>query len=154
MLYRETGQFKTSYQADMAAFPVREDKYLLVFFMALGVVILPFMASEFVLQAMLIPFLIYCLACLGLNILTGYAGQISLGTAAFMGVGAYACYKLITFFPEIGIIWAVLLSGFFSMLAGIMFGLPSLRIKGFYLAISTLAAQFFFVWLFEKTPWL
>ena len=99
--------------------------------------------------------LIYALAALGLNILTGYAGQLSLGTGAFMGVGAYACYKLITIFPETEPRWSrSSLSGFFSAAIGVAFGLPSLRIKGFYLAIATLAAQFFLVWLFEKWAWL
>jgi branched-chain amino acid transport system permease protein len=98
--------------------------------------------------------LIYSLAALGLNILTGYAGQLSLGTGAFMGVGAYACYKLISIFPELNPIAAIFLSGFFSAAIGVAFGLPSLRIKGFYLAIATLAAQFFLVWLFEKWAWL
>ncbi len=91
---------------------------------------------------------------IGLNILTGYAGQLSLGTGAFMGVGAYACYKLITIFPELNLVIAILLSGLFSAAVGAAFGLPSLRIKGFYLAIATLAAQFFLVWLFEKWAWL
>ena len=98
--------------------------------------------------------LIYALAALGLNILTGYAGQLSLGTGAFMGVGAYACYKIMTIFPELNIIVAIALSGFFSAAVGVAFGLPSLRIKGFYLAIATLAAQFFLVWLFQKWGWL
>ena len=98
--------------------------------------------------------LVYALAAIGLNILTGYAGQLSLGTGAFMGVGAYACYKLITIFPELNLVVAILLSGLFSAAVGAAFGLPSLRIKGFYLAIATLAAQFFLVWLFEKWAWL
>ncbi len=101
------------------------------------------------------PVLIYALAALGLNILTGYAGQLSLGTGAFMGVGAYACYKLITIFPGAQHRSSpIALSGFFSAAVGVAFGLPSLRIKGFYLAIATLAAQFFLVWLFEKWAWL
>ena len=90
----------------------------------------------------MIPFVIYSTAALGLNILTGYAGQISLGTGAFMGVGAYSCYKLVTYFPEVNILIIVLLSGLFSSIIGVLFGLPSLKIKGFYLAIA-LAAQFF-----------
>jgi branched-chain amino acid transport system permease protein len=100
------------------------------------------------------PVLVYALAAIGLNILTGYAGQLSLGTGAFMGVGAYACYKLITIFPELNLVVAILLSGIASAAVGAAFGLPSLRIKGFYLAIATLAAQFFLVWLFEKWAWL
>src|SRR5690606_12722210 len=103
---------------------------------------------------LLTPVLIYALAALGLNILTGYAGQLSLGTGAFMGVGAYACYKLVTIFPELNLAVAILLSGFFSAAIGVVFGLPSLRIKGFYLAIATLAAQFFLVWLFQKWGWI
>jgi branched-chain amino acid transport system permease protein len=114
----------------------------------------PATASDFAINALLIPVLIYALAALGLNILTGYAGQLSLGTGAFMGVGAYACYKLTTIFPDLNLIAAIALSGFFSAVVGVAFGLPSLRIKGFYLAIATLAAQFFLVWLFEKWAWL
>ena len=154
MLYRVTGQFKTSYEADHALFPVRQDAWLLAFFAVLAWVVFPLTASEFTFKALLVPVLIYSLAALGLNILTGYAGQLSLGTAAFMGVGAYACYKFVTIFPEMNLLVAILLSGFFSAAVGVAFGIPSLRIKGFYLAIATLAAQFFLVWLFEKWGWL
>lgn len=154
MFYRESGQFKTSYSADQAIMPVRQDRNLLLIFAVLFFALFPLTASEFTMQTMLLPFLIYTLAALGLNILTGYAGQLSLGTAGFMGVGAYACYKMVTIFPEMNLIVAVLLSGVFSALVGVAFGIPSLRIKGFYLAIATLAAQFFLVWLFEKLPWL
>ena len=154
MLYRTAGQFKTSYRADQALFPVRQDAFLLGIILIFAWAVLPLTASEFAYQTLLIPVLIYALAALGLNILTGYAGQLSLGTGAFMGVGAYACYKLVTIFPEINLVAAVLLSGFFSAAVGVLFGLPSLRIKGFYLAIATLAAQFFLVWLFEKWGWL
>ena len=154
MLYRTAGQFKTSYKADHALFPVRQDAVLLSVIVLLAFVVFPMLADEFVYQALLIPVLIYSLAALGLNILTGYAGQLSLGAGAFMGVGAYACYKMITIFPEMNLILAILLSGFFSAAIGVVFGLPSLRIKGFYLAITTLAAQFFLVWLFEKWAWL
>ncbi|GLS34007.1 branched-chain amino acid transport system permease protein [Mesorhizobium albiziae] len=154
MLYRTAGQFKTSYHADHALFPVRQDAILLGFILLLAFVVVPLTASEFTFRALLIPVLIYALAALGLNILTGYAGQLSLGTGAFMGVGAYACYKLVTIFPEMNIVVAIALSGFFSAAVGVAFGLPSLRIKGFYLAIATLAAQFFLVWLFEKWAWL
>jgi branched-chain amino acid transport system permease protein len=154
MLYRTAGQFKTSYAADHALFPVRQDAWLLGVILIFAFVIFPLTASEFVFKALLVPVLIYSLAALGLNILTGYAGQLSLGTGAFMGVGAYACYKLISIFPGLDPLLAILLSGFFSAAIGVAFGLPSLRIKGFYLAIATLAAQFFLVWLFEKWAWL
>ena len=154
MLYRTAGQFKTSYTADQALFPVRQDAILLMVILAFAWVIFPLTASEFTFQTLLIPILIYSLAAMGLNILTGFAGQLSLGTGAFMGVGAYACYKLVTIFPWMNPIVAILLSGIFSAGIGVVFGIPSLRIKGFYLAIATLAAQFFLVWLFEKWAWL
>jgi branched-chain amino acid transport system permease protein len=154
MLYRTAGQFKTSYTSDQALFPVRQDAVLLMIILGFAFVILPMTASEFTFQTLLIPILIYSLAAMGLNILTGYAGQLSLGTGAFMGVGAYACYKMITLMPELNPVIAILLSGFFSAGIGVVFGIPSLRIKGFYLAIATLAAQFFLVWLFEKWGWL
>ena len=154
MFYRTAGQFKTSYSADQALFPVRQDAVLLIVILAFAWIIFQLTASEFTFQTLLIPILIYSLAALGLNILTGYAGQLSLGTGAFMGVGAYACYKMVTLMPWMNPIVAILLSGVFSAGIGVVFGIPSLRIKGFYLAIATLAAQFFLVWLFEKWAWL
>ncbi len=154
MFYRIAGQYKTSYEADQSLFPLRQDFYLLAVILVLAYGVLPAVADEFLFNAILIPTLIFSLAALGLNLLTGYAGQLSLGTGAFMGVGAYACFKLTTIFPDLNFIVAVLLSGLFSAAIGVVFGLPSLRIKGFYLAIATLAAQFFLVWLFEKVPWL
>lgn len=154
MLYRTAGQFKTSYNADQALFPVRQDAFLLGTILVFAFVVIPLIADQFAYRALLIPVMIYALAALGLNILTGYAGQLSLGTGAFMGVGAYACYKLMTIFPDLNIALAIAFSGFFSASIGVVFGLPSLKIKGFYLAIATLAAQFFLVWLFQKWAWL
>src|SRR6187397_2769634 len=154
MLYREAGQFKTNYAADVAVFPLREDRVGLAIILAVAFVVLPLTANEFMLQAVLIPFLVFSLAAIGLNILTGYTGLVSLGTGAFMGVGAYACYKLTTFFPGMNIIVLAIVSGFFSAAVGALFGLPSLRIKGFYLAVATLASQFFLSWCFNRVPWL
>ncbi|MEZ5715586.1 MAG: branched-chain amino acid ABC transporter permease [Paracoccaceae bacterium] len=154
MLFRTGGQFKTSYKEDIALFPVRQDAILLGVVLVLAWIVFPLTASEFVFQTLLIPILIYALAALGLNLLIGYTGQFSLGTGAFMGVGAFACYKMVTLMPWMNPIVAVLLSGVFSAGVGVVFGIPSLRIKGFYLAISTLAAQFFLVWIFEKWSWL
>jgi branched-chain amino acid transport system permease protein len=105
------------------------------------------------LQAVIIPFLVFAMAAIGLNLLTGYAGQLSLGTGAFMAVGAYATYKLVTMFPELNVIAAFLISGLFAAGVGVIFGIPSLRIKGFYLAVATLAAQFFLSWMFNKVGW-
>jgi branched-chain amino acid transport system permease protein len=110
-------------------------------------------ANEYWLQAVLIPFLVYALAAIGLNLLTGYAGQLSLGTGGFMAVGAYAAFKLTTAFPQVSILLVFVASGVIAALVGLLFGLPSLRIKGFYLAVATLAAQFFLIWLFNKVAW-
>jgi len=153
MLYREAGQFKTTYEADQAVFPIAQDRIGVGVILAIALVI-PLVASDFVIASIMIPFLIFALATIGLNILTGYAGQLSLGTGAFMGVGAYACYKLTTIFPDVNIVILVLISGLFSAGIGIVFGLPSLRIKGLYLAVTTLAAQFFLEWCFIRIPWL
>ena len=153
MLYREAGQFKTSYAADQAVFPILQDRIGIAIIIALAVLI-PFVASEFFLASIMIPLLVLALATIGLNVLTGYAGQISLGTGAFMGVGAYACYKLTTIFPDVNIVVHILLSGVFAAGIGLVFGLPSLRIKGLYLVVTTLAAQFFLEWCFIRIPWL
>ena len=119
--------------------------------MAFGVI--PFLVTDYWVNAILVPFLIYSIAAIGLNILTGYCGQVSLGTGGFMAVGAYACYKLMTGFPDVNIVIHILLAGGITAAVGTAFGLPSLRIKGFYLAVATLAAQFFLVWLFNKVSW-
>ena len=154
MFYREAGQFKTSYAADQAIFPLLQDRIGMGVILAVAFVVIPLTGNSFFLQAMMIPFLIFSLASIGLNILTGYTGLISLGAGAFMGVGAYACYKLTTFFPDVNILVWVICSGFFSAAVGTLFGLPSLRIKGFYLTVATLAAQFFLSWCFIRVPWL
>jgi branched-chain amino acid transport system permease protein len=154
MLYREAGQFKSTYAADVSVFPLREDRVGMIAILFVAFVVLPLTCNDFMLQAVLIPFLVFALAAIALNILTGYTGLISLGTGAFMGVGAYACYKLTTLFPSVNIIVWVIASGFFSAAVGTVFGLPSLRIKGFYLAVATLAAQFFLSWCFFRVPWL
>src|SRR5215510_14047910 len=184
MLYREAGQFKTSYAADMAIFPIRQDRvalYLLLAFAFLGVPLLatfhvwPF-GNDYMLRAILIPFLILALGAIGLNVLVGYCGQISLGAGAFMAIGAYGAYKFATgihiplpwplvpslwpldeslavSIPPLPVLPAILLGGLMSALVGILFGIPSLRIKGLYLAVATLAAQFFFDWLFIRVKW-
>ncbi|MEM7300613.1 MAG: branched-chain amino acid ABC transporter permease [Pseudomonadota bacterium] len=154
MFYREAGQFKTTYQADQSIFPILQDRVGLGAILLIAFVGVPLVANEFWMNSIMIPFLIWSLAAIGLNILMGYAGQLSLGTGAFMGVGAYACYKLMTIFPEVNIIIHIFISGFFAAGVGILFGLPSLRIKGLYLAITTLAAQFFLEWSFIRIPWL
>jgi len=153
VIYRETGQFKSSYASDQAIFPIIQDRIFVLLAVAAAFVVPPLLASGYWLEAVLIPLLIYALAALGLNLLMGYAGQVSLGTGGFMAVGAYSAFKLSTVFPQVNVVIVFLLSGLLTALAGLVFGIPSLRIKGFYLAVATLAAQFFLIWLFNKVPW-
>ena len=153
MIYRETGQFKSTYEGDQALFPIQQDRYVVFGILFVVFAVVPYLLDEYWLNAILLPFLIYALAALGLNILVGYCGQLSLGTGAFMAVGAYSIYKLMVAVPEIGFIPMVILSGLITAAVGTIFGLPSLRIKGFYLAVATLAAQFFLVWMFNKVGW-
>jgi len=153
MFYRESGDFKTSYISDQQVFPIRLDRVAIALILGFAFLIVPFMINDYWEKSVLLPFLVWSMAALGLNILTGYCGQVSLGTGGFMAVGAYASYKLTTAFPELNMFIIVLLSGGVTAAVGILFGLPSLRIKGFYLAVATLAAQFFLVWLFNKVPW-
>ncbi len=153
MIYREAGQFKTSYTADQAVFPILQDRVFILLVLVVAFVVVPIIADDYWLKAILIPFLVYALAAVGLNILTGYAGQVSLGTGGFMAVGAYMSYKLTTTFPELNIIVVFVFSGCFAAVVGIVFGIPSLRIKGFYLAVATLASQFFLIWLFNRVGW-
>src|SRR5450830_405971 len=110
MLYREAGQFKSSYIADSQIFPIRQDRIGMVMLLALA-----------------------------LNILTGYAGQLLLGSAAFMAVGAYAAYNFQLRIEGMPILLSFILAGVCAAAVGVLFGLPSLRIKGFYLAVATLA---------------
>ena len=142
MFYRENGQFKTSYAADQQIFAVTQDRIAIWLLLAVAFLVVPFVASNYVFQAILIPLLIMSLGALGLNILVGYCGQISLGTAAFMAVGAYAAYNLQARFEGMPLLLALIGGGLIAMVFGVVFGLPSLRIRGLYLAVATLAAQF------------
>ncbi|MBQ0935358.1 branched-chain amino acid ABC transporter permease [Ideonella paludis] len=153
MFYRENGQFKTSYRSDQQIFPILQDRWaigLLVAFAAIGV---PLLASEYLFRAVLIPFLILSLAAIGLNILVGYCGQISLGTGGFMAVGAYAAYNFLIRVDGMPMLGAIILGGVCTTVVGVLFGIPSLRIKGLYLAVATLAAQFFTDWAFLRIKW-
>src|SRR3982751_7123582 len=154
MLYRENGQFKTTYRSDQQIFPIRQDRVFIALFLLFAFAVVPMLASDYLFRAILIPFLIASLAALGVNILVGYCGQISLGSGAFMAVGAYGAYNFFVRIPGMPLIPAVLLGGVCAMLFGILFGLPSLRVKGLYLAVATLAAQFFADWMFLRIKWL
>lgn len=153
MLYRESGQFKTSYKADMAIFPIRQDRWCVVAVLIVAVVLVPMLASDHMIVGYLIPFLIWSVAAIGLNLLTGYAGQLSLGHGAFMAVGAYAAYNLSVRIPDLPLLGVFIGAGLIAAVCGVIVGSPSLRIKGFYLAVATLAAQFFAEWVFATYPW-
>jgi branched-chain amino acid transport system permease protein len=153
MIYRENGQFKSSYRADQQVFPILQDRVFMLALLAIAFAVVPLLASEYFFRAM-IPFLILSLAALGLNILVGYCGQISLGTGAFMAVGAYAAYNFHARIEGMPLIASLLLGGLCATVVGVLFGIPSLRIKGLYLAVATLAAQFFLDWAFLRVNWL
>lgn len=153
MFYRENGQFKTGYRADQQIFPILQDRVAIGLLLAFALFIVPLIGTEYLFRAILIPFLILALAALGLNILVGYCGQVSLGTGAFMAVGAYAAYNFHARIDGLPLIVSLLMGGVFAMLTGVLFGIPSLRIKGLYLAVATLAAQFFCDWAFLRIQW-
>jgi branched-chain amino acid transport system permease protein len=153
VLYREAGQYKTSYQADQAIFPIAQDRWFVTGLVLFAFLVLPLFANQYLYTEVLIPVLILSLAAIGLNILTGYCGQLSLGTGGFMAVGAYAAYNLALRLPETNLILVFLFAGVMAMLVGVLFGIPSLRIKGFYLAVATLASQFFLEWAFARVKW-
>jgi branched-chain amino acid transport system permease protein len=153
MFYREAGQYSTSYAQDRQLLTLRQDRIGVLVMLAVAAVGIPLLASDYWLSAILIPWLVLALVALGQNILMGYAGQLSLGSAGFMAAGAFACYNLILRVPGIPFLVAVLLSGLVAAVVGILFGLPSLRIRGLYLAVATLASQFFIVWALDKFGW-
>jgi branched-chain amino acid transport system permease protein len=153
MFYRENGQFKSSYRADQQIFPIRQDRIFMLGLLAVAFVVVPAMASNYFLQAIFIPFLILALAAIGLNILVGYCGQISIGSGAFMAVGAYAAWNFGVRIPAMPLVIQILLGGVFATMVGVVFGIPSLRIRGLYLAVATLAAQFFVDWAFLRIPY-
>jgi len=154
MFYRENGQFKTSYASDAQIFPIRQDRWFMLALLLVAFVGVPLAGSDYLLRALLVPFLILALAAIGLNVLVGWCGQISLGTGAFMAVGAYAAFNLMTRLPGMPLLLALVLAGLVAAVVGLVFGLPSLRIRGLYLAVATLAAQFFADWVFAHVPWL
>ena len=153
MFYREAGDFSTTYAEDQQTFPIKFDRYRYYVVLFVAIFVIPFMVNDYWVNSLFLPFLIYAIAAIGLNILVGYCGQVSLGTGGFMAVGAYASYKLMTAMPDVSMFIHILLAGLIPAAVGALFGLPSLRIKGFYLAVATLAAQFFLVWLFNRVPW-
>jgi branched-chain amino acid transport system permease protein len=154
MFYRENGQFKTSYRSDQQIFAISQDRMAIGLLLAVAFIVLPLSASDYAFRAIFIPFLILSLAAIGLNILVGYCGQISLGTGAFMAVGAYAAFNLHVRIPDMPLIASLVGGGVCAMIFGVLFGIPSLRIRGLYLAVATLAAQFFTDWFINRVPWV
>ena len=153
MFYRENGQVKTSYRTDQQFFPITQDRWAILLIIAAAFIVVPMLSSGYMFRAILIPFLIMSLAALGVNILVGYCGQISLGSGAFMAVGAYAAFNFFVRVPGMPLLVALVLGGLCASAFGILFGLPSLRVKGLYLAVATLAAQFFSDWMFLRIKW-
>jgi branched-chain amino acid transport system permease protein len=153
MFYRENGQFKSTYASDQQMLPILQDRVVMLGLLVFAFAAVPFLASDYLFLSILIPFLILALAAIGLNILVGYCGQISIGHAAFMAVGAYAAYNLVLRLPQLNFLVVLVLAGLIAAAVGVLFGIPSLRIKGLYLAVATLAAQFFMDWLFARVKW-
>ena len=150
MLHRESGVFKTSYAADMALYPLPIARWTILAIIVLFAVILPVSLHEYYLSIINLS-LIAIVGALGLNILVGYTGQISVGHAAFMSVGAYMAANLAV---KLGLpFWITLpAGGLMAALVGAIVGIPSLRIKGLYLAIATLAGQLIIEWIINHTP--
>ena len=153
MIYRESGQFITSYRADNRLFKLYQDRFSFYALLAFAFIAVPFIGNDYWFSAVLIPFLVLSLAGLGLNLLTGYAGQLSLGSAAFMAVGAFAAYNFHLRIEGLPFLVSFFFGGITAAAVGVIFGLPSLRIKGFYLLVSTLAAQFFVQWALTNFAW-
>ncbi len=153
MLYREAGQFKSTYAQDQQIFPILQDRVAVAALLVVAFIVVPIVGDQYWLAALITPFLILSLAALGLNILTGYAGQLSLGAAAFMAIGAFMTYNAVLRIPGIPILAAFAIGGLCAAAVGIVFGLPSLRIKGLYLAVATLACQLFVLWALNRVGW-
>ena len=153
MFYRECGNYKDNYASDMAIFPIPLDRWGFIVMLFVAFVIIPLFAGEYLISNIIIPFYCFALSAFGLNILAGYAGQISIGHAAFMAVGSYTSFILYGRYG-IPLIPSILIAGLITAVVGTFFGLPSLRIKGFYLAIATLASQFIIEWVIVHWKWL
>ncbi len=146
MFFRENGQFKSTYRADMQLLPIAQDRYFVLALVAFAFFAVPLLVSDYLYLSIINPFLILTLAAIGLNLLVGYCGQISIGHAAFMAWGAYAAYNLVQRVPMLNFLVVLVLAGLVAALVGMFFGIPSLRIKGLYLAIATLAGQLIIEW--------
>lgn len=155
MFYRESRQIITSYLKDNQMIPLRQDRWFFYTFILVMLFVVPRIADDYWFGAILIPVIIFSIATLGLNIITGYTGQLSLGTGGFMLLGAVATFNFLLRFDgttipfDMPLPLAIFFGGVVTGLVGVLFGLPSIRIKGFYLIVSTLAAHFFILWFFN-----
>ncbi len=153
MFYSQARQLRTSFGEDLILLPAREDRIVIIILLAILFIFIPFFANEYWIGSIFIPVMILSIAAIGANLLMGYAGLFSLGTGGLMAVGAYTSYKLATNVPEIPVIIDFLIGGLMAAIVGVLFGLTSLRLRAFYLAIATLAAQFFLEWIFSRVAW-
>jgi branched-chain amino acid transport system permease protein len=149
----KAGQFGTTYEADLGVSRRRRDSLAMTALAVLAFGVVPTFGDDYWFTAILTPFLILSLAGIGLNVLSGYAGQLSVGTAAFMAVGAYTAYNVALRVRWIPLPVAFVVAGLVAAALGVLAGLPSFRIKGFYLVVCTLAVQFFVEWLFTSFRW-
>jgi branched-chain amino acid transport system permease protein len=154
MLYREASQFKTAYAADQQIFPILQDRVGFLVLLVVAFVVVPLAGNDYIFSGLLIPFMILSLAALGLNLLTGYTGQISLGSAGFMGVGAFAAYNFALRVDGMPLLGSFVLASLCAALIGVLFGLCCYRIKDFYLIVATLGSQFAIEWVLTKFEWL
>ena len=148
MINRECGVYKSNYQSDMAFFRVPLARWTIGIIIAIAFGVIPFVATDYWFSAIILPFILFSIAVIGLNLLAGYCGQVSLGHGAFMGVGGYVA--VIAYIHDIPFLLSVLLGGVIAALVGLLFGIPSARIKGLYLAMATLAAQFALPWMISR----
>jgi branched-chain amino acid transport system permease protein len=149
MFFRQAGIFHTDYAADRALFPIPVDRWMVGVLLALAVTA-PFTVSSLTLSSYLLPWMVLTAATLGLNLILGWAGQFHFGYAAIMGIGAYTAVHG----ARHGIPWelSVLLGGLMATVVGIVFAFAALRVKGLYLALSTLALQFIMDWVISHVP--
>ncbi len=149
MLFRQAGIRHIDYAADRALFPIPADRVMVGALLAFAAVA-PFAVSSLALSSYLTPWLVWTAATLGLNLILGWAGQFHFGYAAIMGIGAYASVHGVRH----GVPWeiAVVLGGLCATVVGSVFAFAALRVKGLYLALSTLALQFVMDWVISHVP--
>ena len=149
MFFRQAGIFHTSYADDRQLFPIPADRIMIMSLLVFALVA-PWVVSSLALTSYMLPWLVWTSATLGLNLIIGWAGQFHFGYAAVMGIGAYTSVHA----TRNGIPWeiAVILGGLMATLIGVIFAFAALRVKGLYLALSTLALQFVVDWVISHVP--